>query len=325
MIELRGKNILITGGSGFIGSNLCDSLVEQNKIVCLDNLSTGNFNNIKHLISHPNFTFKQEDIRDFDACLQATQNIDIVFHQAALGSVSRSVKDPRTTNEVNISGFLNVLEASKQQSVDRFIYAASSSTYGDSQDLPKREDKIGKPLSPYAVTKYVNELYADVYFKLYGIKTIGLRYFNVFGKRQSPNGEYAAAIPRFIHSLLEGKSPIVFGNGEQSRDFTYIKNVIQANHLAAVTQNTNAFNQVYNIAYGESNTLNILISFLKELVSEKKSNVQHISVSYEPERLGDIKHSLATIDKAKMLLGYHPMYDLREGLREAIDWYIENL
>lgn len=325
MIPVENKRILITGGAGFIGSHLCDAFVKNNEVICLDNLSTGNIENIKDLIQKPNFTFIEGDITHFETCLKTSKGIDIVLHQAALGSVSRSIKDPLATNNVNINGFINMLEASKQNQIERFVYAASSSTYGDSKELPKTEDRIGKPLSPYAVTKYVNELYAQVFGQLYGVKTIGLRYFNVFGQRQTPNGEYAAAIPKFIQSFLQDQSPIIYGDGEQSRDFTYVKNVVLANQLAISTENPHAFNQVFNIAYGESNTLNYLIKVLQNLLTKQNPKFKPNPVQYQAERPGDIKHSLASIDKAKKILNYNPKYNLEKGLEEAIQWYYHSL
>lgn len=291
----------------------------------MDNFSTGKRSTISHLINNPNFELIEGDIRDFERCSQAMKNINVVLHQAALGSVPRSINNPITTNEVNINGFLNVLWAAKESNVERFVYAASSSTYGDQSELPKIEERIGNPLSPYAVTKLVNEKYADVFSKIYGIKTIGLRYFNVFGKNQDPEGQYAAAIPKFIKALINHQSPVIYGDGNQSRDFTYISNVIEANELAILTSNDKAVNQVYNVAYGKNTTLNQLLEILKELLSEYDNAINSVSICYESERIGDIKHSLASIDKAKSFLGYNPKYDLKMGLTEAIKWYWENL
>ncbi len=313
---------MVTGGAGFIGSNLCKSLLEhENKVICLDNLATGKKENIEPLLPHPDFEFLEGDIRDLDTCLKATSDVDLVLHQAALGSVPRSINDPLTTNSVNITGFLNMLEAAKNNKVERFIYAASSSTYGDSKELPKVEERIGKPLSPYAVTKYVNELYAKVFSDLYGIKVIGLRYFNVFGRNQDPDGAYAAAIPKFIKTFINHQSPEIYGDGTQTRDFTYIDNVIQANHLAGTTQNNHAFNEVYNVAFGENYTLNQIIQKIKELLSKYDRAIMNIPVKYAPPRKGDIKHSLASIEKAKKNLGYNPSHSVIQGLEEAIDWY----
>ncbi len=319
-------SILITGGAGFIGSNLCEYFLEkQYNVVCLDNFSTGHKHNIEAFFQNKNFRFIEGDIRDFSTCQYAVRGIDYVLHQAALGSVPRSIKDPITTNEVNISGFLNMLTASRDAGVKRFVYAASSSTYGDSESLPKIEDLIGKPLSPYAVTKYVNELYADVFSKTYGIETIGLRYFNVYGKRQDSNGAYAAVIPKFVLQLMNHESPIINGDGNYSRDFTYIDNVVQMNELAMLTQNPNAINTVYNTAFGDRNTLNDLVRYLKIYLSEYDKNINDIQVVHGPNRIGDIPHSLASIEKAKQLLNYSPKYSFQEGLKEAVKWYWENL
>lgn len=318
--------ILITGGAGFIGSNLCEYFLEKRyKVVCLDNFSTGFRHNIEHLLSNPNFQLIEGDIRDYAVCTKALDGVDYVLHQAALGSVPRSIQDPMTTNDVNISGFLNMLQASKEAGIKRFVYAASSSTYGDSESLPKVEDKIGKPLSPYAITKYVNELYAEVFSKTYGIETIGLRYFNVFGRKQNPNGAYAAVIPKFVMQLMQHESPIVNGDGNYSRDFTYIDNVIQMNELAMTTQNPKALNTVYNTAFGDRTTLNDLIHYLKEYLSEFDSEIANVDVVYGPNRMGDIPHSLASIDKAKELLDYNPQFSISQGLKEAVKWYWENL
>lgn len=318
--------ILVTGGAGFIGSNLCEELVKLgNSVVCLDNLSTGKITNLKDVLGNPNFEFREGDIRNIDCCRQVLGNVDVVLHQAALGSVPRSIIDPITTNSVNIDGFLNMLIASRDSGVKRFIYAASSSTYGDSQSLPKIEDNIGKPLSPYAITKYVNELYADVFSKTYGIETIGLRYFNVFGRKQDPDSTYAAVIPLFVKKLMNYESPVINGDGSYSRDFTYIDNVIQMNLLAISTVEQNALNTVYNTAYGEHTTLNELLFYLKKYLSEYDSKINDVDVIYGSERKGDISHSLASIEKAKTLLGYNPKYSLRDGIREAVKWYWENI
>ena len=325
-IQLTNKRILITGGAGFIGSNLTEVLLEKgNNVTCLDNFATGRRDNIAHLLSNPNYTFMEGDIRNLTDCRQSVKNVDYVLHQAALGSVPRSIKDPITSNDVNVGGFLNMLIASRDAGVKRFIYAASSSTYGDSESLPKLEDTIGKPLSPYAITKYVNELYADVFSKTFGLETIGLRYFNVFGRKQDPNGAYAAVIPKFISQFMAGESPIINGDGEYSRDFTYIDNVIQANILCMLTENKEAINTVYNVAFGERNTLNDLITYLKESLTEFDPKIKDIQVVFGPNRIGDIPHSLASIDKAKKLLNYDPQYSLEKGLKEAIKWYWNNL
>jgi UDP-N-acetylglucosamine 4-epimerase len=319
-------NILVTGGAGFIGSNLCENLLELgNTVVCLDNFSTGKRENIKPFLKNPNFTLIEGDIRDLETCRKAVENIGYVLHEAALGSVPRSIKDPVTSNEVNVSGFLNMLVAARDANVKRFVYAASSSTYGDSNTLPKVEDVIGKPLSPYAITKYVNELYAEVFSRTYGIETIGLRYFNVFGKRQDPNGAYAAVIPLFVKKLIKHESPVINGDGEYSRDFTYIRNVVQMNLLALETTNENAVNQVYNTAFGERTTLNQLVGYLKEVLSEFDSEINNVPVLHGDYRTGDIPHSLASIDKAQSLLNYHPQYSMKAGLKEAVKWYWENM
>jgi UDP-N-acetylglucosamine/UDP-N-acetylgalactosamine 4-epimerase len=323
--ETKGT-ILITGGAGFIGSNLCEYFLEKEyKVVCLDNFVTGYKHNLDAIINHPNFILIEGDIRNLDHCNKAVQGADYVLHQAALGSVPRSLKDPITTNEVNVSGFLNMLVASRDANVKRFVYAASSSTYGDSEGLPKVEEVIGKPLSPYAITKYVNELYAEIFSKTYGLETIGLRYFNVFGRKQDPEGAYAAVIPKFVKQLMEHQSPKINGDGNYSRDFTYIDNVIQMNELAMLTQNPEAINTVYNTAFGERNTLNNLIDYLKESLSEYDKKIPEIPVEYGENRLGDIPHSLASIDKAKDKLGYNPQHSLQNGLKEAINWYWNNL
>jgi len=319
-------NVLVTGGAGFIGSNLCEALLETgNKVVCLDNFSTGKRENIEPFLSLPNFKLIEGDIRNLDDCRKAVEGADYVLHEAALGSVPRSIADPVTTNSVNISGFLNMLVAARDAKVKRFIYAASSSTYGDSKTLPKVEEVVGNPLSPYAVTKYVNELYADVFSKTYGLECIGLRYFNVFGRRQDPNGAYAAAIPLFVKQFMNHQSPVINGDGENSRDFTYIDNVIQMNLLALETTNANAVNTVYNTAYGERTTLNQLVQYLKEYLSEYDPKIAGVAVVHGPERQGDIPHSLASVDKAKELLGYNPEFNMREGLKEAVKWYWNNL
>ncbi len=320
------NKILITGGAGFIGSNLCAYfLSKEYEIICLDNFATGYRKTIEELLSNKNFTLIEGDIRNLDTCHKAVQGVDYVLHQAALGSVPRSINDPITTNEVNITGFLNMLIASRDAKVKRFIYAASSSTYGDSEALPKVEDAIGKPLSPYAITKYVNELYADIFSTTYGLETIGLRYFNVFGKNQDPNGAYAAVIPKFVMQLIKKESPIINGDGNFSRDFTYIDNVIQINELAITTTNKKAVNTVYNTAYGESTTLNEMVSYLKEFLSDYDNSIKNVAIIYGPNRVGDIPHSLASIEKAKELLNYNPKYSFKEGLKEAVKWYWENL
>lgn len=323
---LRHSRILITGGAGFIGSNLCEAILHVgHQVVCLDNFSTGKMENIEHLLSNPDFKLITGDIRNIEHCKLAVQNIDFVLHEAALGSVPRSINDPITTNEVNVTGFLNMLIASRDAKVKRFVYAASSSTYGDSESLPKVEDVIGRPLSPYAVTKYVNELYADVFSRTYGLESIGLRYFNVFGRKQDPDGAYAAVIPLFIKQFIDHRSPIINGNGDYSRDFTYIDNVIQMNLLALSTDDKEAVNTVYNTAFGDRSTLNQLVGYLQEFLSEFDPEIKHIEIVHGANRIGDIPHSLANIEKAKQLLGYHPQFNLRNGLKEAIPWYWEKL
>ena len=323
MTKVNNKKILITGGAGFIGSNLCAYFLEHNEVVCLDNFATGHRHNIEKFLSNPKFTLIEGDIRDFDMCVQATSGMDYVLHQAALGSVPRSINDPITSNDVNVGGFLNMLTAARNANVKRFVYAASSSTYGDSESLPKVEDVIGKPLSPYAVTKYVNELYADVFSKTYGIQTIGLRYFNVFGRNQDPNGAYAAVIPKFVAQFLNHESPVINGDGNFSRDFTYIDNVIQMNELALFTENPEAVNTVYNTAFGERTTLNELVNGIKENLAVFDPEIANVSIVYGENRIGDIPHSLASIDKAKNLLGYAPKFSMKEGLKEAVKWYWE--
>jgi len=318
--------VLVTGGAGFIGSNLCEKLLKQGyNVACLDNFSTGHRENIEPFLSIPQFRLYEGDIRNFEDCQKALIGVDYVFHEAALGSVPRSINDPITTNEVNIGGFLNMLVAARDAGIKRFIYAASSSTYGDSTSLPKVEDVIGKPLSPYAVTKYVDELYADVFSKTYGIECIGLRYFNVFGRHQDPNGAYAAVIPLFVKKLMKHEPILINGDGEYSRDFTYIDNVIQMNLLALTTSNQEALNTIYNTAFGERNTLNQLVKYLKVLLAEFDTEITHVVVQHGPNRLGDIPHSLASIDKAKSLLGYEPEFSLKDGLKEAVKWYWSNL
>jgi len=324
-IDLTGKKIVVTGGAGFIGSNLCKALLDMNnEVVCLDNFATGKRENLAECIHNKNFTLIEGDIRNLEDCKKATNGVDFVLHQAALGSVPRSIKDPITSNEVNVSGFLNMLVASRDNNVKRFVFAASSSTYGDSESLPKVEDVIGKPLSPYAITKYVNELYADIFSNTYGLETIGLRYFNVFGRKQDPNGAYAAVIPKFVSQLMNLESPLINGDGNYSRDFTYIDNVIQANLLSLVADK-DAVNTVYNVAYGDRNTLNDLMGYLKEFLSEFNPKIKDVQIVYGPNRQGDIPHSHASINKAKELLNYNPQFSLQKGLKEAINWYWKNL
>lgn len=320
------SKILITGGAGFIGSNLSDYFISKgHQVICLDNFATGHLHNLNAVINNSNFTLIEGDIRNIEDCKKAVQGADYVLHQAALGSVPRSIKDPITTNDVNVSGFLNMLTAARDAKVKRFIYAASSSTYGDSKGLPKVENVIGKPLSPYAITKYVNELYAEIFSKTYGIETIGLRYFNVFGRKQDPNGAYAAVIPLFVKQFMNYESPVINGDGNYSRDFTYIDNVIQMNELAILTENPEAVNTVYNTAYGDRTTLTQLVQLLKENLAQFDSKIAEVEVLHGPNRAGDIPHSLASIDKAKNNLGYQPKYSIEQGIKEAVSWYFHNL
>jgi UDP-N-acetylglucosamine 4-epimerase len=324
--KVQNSRVLVTGGAGFIGSNLIETLMAQdNEVICLDNFSTGKKENVAGYISNKRFTLIEGDIRNFEICQKACDGVDYVLHQAALGSVPRSIKDPITTTEVNIMGFLNMLTAARDANVKRFIYAASSSTYGDSKNLPKVEDVIGKPLSPYAITKYVNELYAENFSRLYGIQTIGLRYFNVFGRRQDPFGAYAAVIPKFFISLIKHQRPVINGDGSYSRDFTYVKNVVQANQLAALADKPDAVNTVYNIAFGERTTLNELFGLIKSNLAGFDEAIGSIEPEYGPARGGDIPHSLADISKAHTLLGYTPEYSVRSGMAEAAEWYWKNL
>ncbi|MCF8367418.1 MAG: SDR family oxidoreductase [Bacteroidales bacterium] len=352
--KLKNSKILITGGAGFIGSNLIEYFLKNNnEVICLDNLSTGHKKNISEFISNPNFQFVEGDIRDMAACKKAVQGCEYVFHQAALGSVPRSIKDPVTTNAVNIDGFLNMLTVSRDEQVKRFIYAASSSTYGDSEELPKVEEFIGRPLSPYAITKVVNEYFAKVYSELYGMETIGLRYFNVFGKRQDPNGAYAAVIPLWVKKLIHHEPPVINGDGSFSRDFTYIDNVIMANELAALipgevvlskvseyyAQKSEEFKkhlpsrslkpkvvfEVFNVAYGGNTTLNELYDALRSNLERFDDKLGKIDAIHGPERMGDIPHSLASVDKAKYVLGYNPPFDAKRGFEIACEWYYNNL
>ncbi|MGO3708442.1 MAG: SDR family oxidoreductase [Mesonia hippocampi] len=324
--SLENKKVLVTGGAGFIGSNLCEFLLTQKaKVVCLDNFSTGHKHNLTAFYEDENFKLIEGDIRDLETCQEACKGIDFILHQAALGSVPRSINDPITTSQVNIDGFLNMLVAARDQSVKRFVYAASSSTYGDSESLPKVEDKIGKPLSPYAITKYVNELYADIFHRTYGLDTIGLRYFNVFGRKQDPNGAYAAVIPKFVIQFMNYESPIINGDGTYSRDFTYIDNVIQMNMRAITTTNKEALNQVYNTAVGDRITITSMAEDLRSFLSKYDKKIEKVEILHGPNRAGDIPHSLASIDKAKTKLAYVPTHRFSEGLQKAVEWYWENL
>lgn len=320
--KLANKKVLVTGGAGFIGSNLCEALLDLGvKVVCLDNFATGHRHNIEAFLANEHFNLIEGDIRNLETCQLACKGVDFVLHEAALGSVPRSIKDPITSNEVNVSGFLNMLVAARDNGVKRFIYAASSSTYGDSTELPKVEERIGKPLSPYAITKYVNELYADIFHKTYGLDTIGLRYFNVFGRRQDPNGAYAAVIPLFIKKLMNHESPVINGDGSYSRDFTYIDNVILMNLLCLTTENQEALNQVYNTAAGERTTLLELVELLKQYLSEFDPKIEEVEIKFGPERTGDIPHSLAEIEKSKEKLNYQPVQKISDGIKSTILWY----
>lgn len=320
------RKILVTGGAGFIGSNLCEELVKKgNYVVCLDNFSTGHIENIQGLLDNNRFKLIEGDIRNLDTCLKAVNGVDVVFHEAALGSIPRSIDDPITTNAVNISGFLNMLVAAKNAKIDRFIFAASSSAYGDNETIPKVEDTIGKPLSPYALTKYVDELYAHVFSITYGLKYIGIRYFNVFGRRQDPNSAYAAVIPLFIKKLLKHEQPIINGDGSNSRDFTYIDNIIHINMLALETLSPKAFNQIYNGAGGENTSVLELEQLITKNLSAYDNCIDCIVPIFGPNRIGDIKHSKASISKAKELLGYTPVCTFEDGLKKTIYWYLTNL
>lgn len=313
--------ILVTGGAGFIGSNLVEKLLADERVSfvrVLDNLATGSLKNFETFSTHPKFEFLEGDIRSVDTCLAACENINAITHQAALGSVPRSIKDPLTTNDVNITGTLNIFTAAKEKNIKRVVYAASSSTYGDHPGLPKVEDKIGNPLSPYAVTKYVNELYAKVYASLYNMEFIGLRYFNIFGPRQNPQGAYAAVIPLFAKALLENKAPVINGDGSHSRDFTFVANAVQANIIALFTEKKEAVNQVYNIACGEQTSLLQLFEALKE------EAVSELVPQHGPDRAGDVKHSLADVSKAKTILGYNPSVSVKTGLKTTFEWYKKN-
>lgn len=324
--------VLVTGGAGFIGSNLCEALVGKGyDVICLDNFITGKKENIENLIGKSNFKLIEGDIRDLNTCMEACKGVDVVLHQAAVGSVPRSIENPLLTHQCNVDGFLNMIWSAYKNGVKRFIYASSSSVYGDNNDLPRVEEKIGKPLSPYAVSKYTNELYAHVFATIYGMEIIGLRYFNVFGKNQDPNNPYAAVIPKFFKALLNEESPIIYGDGETTRDFCYVDNVIQANILALETNNTEAFNKVYNIAYGEQTSLNDLFKMIRETIvdyfmnngdKKKAERISKIEPIYGPFRKGDIRHSLADISKARKYLGYEPKVNVKRGIELVIRYYI---
>ena len=316
----------MTGGAGFIGSSLCHDLLDRgNEVICLDNFATGRRENITDLHGRPGFTLIEGDIRDPEVCKKAVKGADVVLHQAALGSVPRSIADPATTNAVNINGFLNMIIASRDAGIKRFVFASSSSVYGDSPELPKVEDRTGKVLSPYAITKLVNEEYARVFGSLYGMETIGLRYFNVFGRRQDPDGPYAAVIPKFTMAFMKHESPVINGDGSNSRDFTYIDNVVLANNLAATTENPAAMNHVYNVACGDSVNLNEMTTMLRGYLSAYDISISKVEPEHGPNRPGDIPHSMASVGKAVRLLGYQPQVLFPEGLKRAVEWYVDNL
>ncbi len=328
---IQNSKVLVTGGAGFIGSNLTEALLSQgNKVICLDNFMTGYRKNIEPFLSHENYTLIEGDIRNYEDCEKAVAGCDYVLHQAALGSVPRSIKDPMTATDVNVGGFVKMLFAAKEAKVKRFVYAASSSTYGDHPDLPKVEEKIGNPLSPYAITKFADELYAKNFSDIYDIETVGLRYFNVFGKRQDPNGAYAAVIPKFVMQLMKHESPIINGDGLYSRDFTYIDNVIQANQLAAISPKqevykTDTKHEVFNVAFGERTNLNELVEILRDNLTTFDTSIAEVKTKYGLNRAGDIPHSLASIEKARKLINYNPEFSVRDGLKEACGWYWKNL
>ena len=323
---ITGKRVLITGGAGFIGSSLCHDLLERdNEVVCLDNFATGKKENIKDLKGNPHFKLIEGDIRDTEVCKRAVKGVDVVLHQAALGSVPRSIADPATTNAVNINGFLNMIIATRDAGIKRFVYASSSSVYGDSTELPKVEERTGKVLSPYAITKLVNEEYARIFGSLYDMETIGLRYFNVYGRRQDPEGPYAAVIPKFTQSFMKYESPVINGDGSNSRDFTYIDNVVQANNLAATAENPAALNQAYNVACGDSVNLNEMTAMLRGYLAGHNPKIAAVEPKHGPNRAGDIPHSMASVGKAVRLLGYKPLILFPEGLKRAVEWYVDNL
>lgn len=319
------SKVLVTGGSGFIGSHVCDGLIAAgHRVRCMDNFATSKRTNIAHLEGHDRFELFEGDIRSKEDCARATDDIDVIVHLAALGSVPRSIADPITSHEVNLGGFLQMLQAAHAAGVKRFVFASSSSVYGDSKELPKREENIGKPLSPYAVTKYGNEVYARLYHQLHGLGTIGLRFFNVFGERQDPEGPYAAAIPKFIRAFLKHTPPQVFGDGQQSRDFTYVANAVKAVMAAVNTTDERAIGQVFNVAFGDRTTLLELVNALRASLAKNDPAIANVPVQHVPERNGDIRDSLADITKARTILGYAPEVDLREGLERAVPWYVAN-
>lgn len=325
MQYLNNKRVLVTGGAGFIGSSLCHDLIERgNTVVCLDNFATGKKKNIEDLFDNSAFTLIEGDIRDIEMCRCAVRDIDVVLHQAALGSVPRSIADPATTNAVNISGFLNMIIAARDAGIKRFVYASSSSVYGDSKESPKVEDKTGKVLSPYALTKMVDEEYARLFGTLYGMETIGLRYFNVFGRRQDPLGPYAAVIPLFTIRYMRGTAPVINGDGSFSRDFTYVDNVILANNLAATTVNTKAFNTAFNVACADTTSIKQLAFMIRDNLAVYKPEIAAIEPQYGPERAGDVPHSFASVDQARNILGYEPLVRFEEGLKRAVEWYKDN-
>ncbi len=324
--KISNKKVLVTGGAGFIGSNICDTLLSQNNVVvCLDNFITGKKENVSHLFDYDNFKLVEGDIRNLADCKKAVDGVEIVLHQAALGSIPRSIKDPLTTNAVNVNGFINILMSAKDAGVKRIVYASSSSVYGDSTVLPKTENVIGEPISPYAITKRVNELYAKVFAEIYSLEIIGLRYFNVYGMRQDPYSTYAAAIPKFINAILNHEAPVINGDGTYSRDFTFVEDVVQVNQLAALTDNSLAINQIYNVAAGERNTINTLFEILKKNLVSFNNDLNSVFPVYGPVRQGDVPHSHASIDKAGNLLGYNPKYSFNEGLKKTVEWYVENI
>jgi len=331
-LKANPKRWLVTGAAGFIGSNLVENLLQLDQsVIGLDNFSTGYRRNLDAIKPHVNaaqwsrFAFIEGDIRLMNVCREATTGVDHVLHQAALGSVPRSVQDPNTSNESNVSGFLNMLVAARDADVKQFVYASSSSVYGDHPDLPKVEDKIGNVLSPYAATKKFNEIYADIFARTYNFKPIGLRYFNVFGPRQDPDGAYAAVIPKWVAAILRKETVSIFGDGETSRDFCYVLNVVQANLLAATTQNEDARNQVYNVAVGDRTTLNELYGHILEGLRKRDKKIPEQKPEYKDFRVGDVRHSLANVDKAKKLLGYEPTHTIDQGLELALDWYKKNV